>query len=88
MAFHQESIGASRVRRLALTITLVLVVASAIAPISAAGSGTALCCSDEWQIVGICATGQRIASYCDDSTCQQCGSWFCYTETRFQACYH
>jgi hypothetical protein len=88
MAFHQAGLGASRFKVSALILALVLVAASVMLPASVEGSGTALCCSDEWQGGGVCPTGQRIASYCADSTCQSCGTFFCYTETMRQPCFY
>jgi|GEM_PF-5739730 len=87
MTFHPAGPGASRFRISALILALVLVTASVMLPASVEGSETALCCSDEWQ-GGICPYGQRIASYCADSSCQSCGSFFCYTETMRQLCFH
>jgi hypothetical protein len=89
MAIHQAGLGASRFKISALILALVLVTASVMLPASVEGSGTALCCSDEWQGGGACTEpGQRIASYCADSSCQSCGAFFCYTETIHTACYH
>jgi hypothetical protein len=87
MAFHPAGLGASRFKVSALILALVLVAAAVMLPASVEGSGTALCCSDEWQ-GGLCPAGQRIASYCADSSCQSCGTFFCYTETRTQLCFH
>ena len=88
MPFHQEIVRPFRFRNPALILALVLVVASVMLPISVEGSGTTLCCSDEWQVVGICAPSERMARYCADSSCQECGAMFCYTETIRHSCYH
>ena len=88
MAIHQAGLGASRFRISALILALVLVTASVMLPAPVEGSGTALCCSDEWQGGNLCPPGQRLASYCADSSCQSCGTFFCYTETIHTACYY
>jgi hypothetical protein len=81
MAIHQAGLGASRFRISALILALVLVTASVMLPASVEGSGTALCCSDEWQGSLCTRPGERVASYCADSSCQSCGAFFCYTGT-------
>ena len=60
---------------------VILAVAASLGP----GASTAesadrwLCCPDEWQGGGICPWWERVASYCDDSACQSCGTMFCYS---------
>ena len=44
------------------------------------GSDTWFCCPDEWQGGNVCPPGQRLASYCADSSCSGCGTFFCYTQ--------
>jgi len=46
----------------------------------AEGADTALCCSDEWQGGNLCPPGEVLASYCTDSSCTECGTFFCYTQ--------
>lgn len=46
---------------------------------TAAPAAQRLCCLDEWQGGGLCPSGQRLASYCDNA-CESCGQFFCYTQ--------
>ncbi len=41
---------------------------------------TVLCCSDQWQGGNLCPPGDVLASYCTDSSCTECGTFFCYTQ--------
>lgn len=42
------------------------------------------CCLDEWQGGGICPSGQRVASYCSNPGCENCGTFFCYSGLCYQ----
>jgi hypothetical protein len=87
MALSPSNLSVSRFKISASILAVLLVAASMMLPSAASGEGSVLCCSDDWQVAGICPPGDVIASYCTDSSCQSCGPTFCFTPSPRQQCF-